>query len=93
MEMNRVAKKFWSMSIVFGILTEVFKIRRISSDPHKSIEKKKEERGKSLVTIMCHLLDSPVPLAIGWGRQIGDAKIGFCHTIAAAIQSSNLYPA
>ncbi len=93
MTLNRWAKKCWTVSIVCGILTEVLKIRRISMDNESPAEKKKQQRDKCLTTIVCHLGDTGVPAVIAWNLGWSDMRVGFLHTIAALIQSSNLYPA
>lgn len=93
MTFNKWAKRCWTVSIVAGLATECLKLRRIANDTDLSAEKKKTQRNKCLQTLVCHLGDTGVPAVIAWDFKWSDARVGFLHTIAALIQSSNLYPA
>ena len=89
-----MARRAWTVSIILGICTELAKIRRALETAKETGDevKKKAAVKKSLITIVCHLGDTGVPAVIGWDRKWSDMRVGFLHTVAALIQSSNLYP-
>lgn len=96
-DLNRIAKRFWSAALAFGLATEFLKLRAVWKDASSNERSIPQERAQKLKldylkTIVQHLGDSAVPLVIGWDANLGDAQVGFMHTIAGLIQSYNLFP-
>jgi len=97
-KMNVYAKRWWSIALVCGVITEVLKLKRIRK-LSSSVESRRKSRNNCLLTILVHCADAPIPLLVGWLGGGGSSSFSWhlsrpaslSHLLAAVIQSMNLW--
>ncbi|CAD7925558.1 unnamed protein product [Amoebophrya sp. A25] len=86
--------QLWGAACVFGIMTEVLKLRRLYCDnADLTPEQRRHVRNLLLRTILVHLCDMAVPARVGLGFAIPEKQLAGMHLVAAMIQCGNLFPA